>query len=110
MSGSLKPADRHHLRRVGERSAGDRNELIDQRDRRQCHDIGATAHAAAVAGGATLTMTNGTLIANGAGANALNVTGGNATLTGVIMTSPNGASIAAPGGPSNVNLSGATAS
>ncbi|WP_144030541.1 hypothetical protein [Bradyrhizobium japonicum] len=69
---------------------------------------GATAHAAAVAAGGTLDMT-GNLTANGAGSNALNVSGGDATLTVTILTSPNGASIAAAGGTSNVNLVGSQA-
>ena len=69
---------------------------------------GSAAHAAAVTGGGSLTMT-GNLTANGAGANALNVSGGHATLTVTLLTSPNGASIAAPSGTSSVNLNGVEA-
>ena len=71
--------------------------------------FGAGTHAAGVTSGGTLSMTGGTLTANGDGSNALNVSGGDATLAGVTMISPNGASIAAPGGTSNVNLTGVTA-
>ncbi len=69
---------------------------------------GSGAHAAGVTSGGSMSMTGGALTAHGAGSNALNVSGGGATLAGVILTSPNGASIAAPGGTNNVSLSGGT--
>ncbi|MCD9891004.1 hypothetical protein LUG63_07850, partial [Bradyrhizobium japonicum] len=69
---------------------------------------GATAHAAVVTAGGALDAT-ADLTATGAGSNALNISGGSATLTVSILTSPNGASIAATGGISNVTLNGVEA-